>query len=272
MTPSRIASRRAMTLIEMLVVMAIISSLVGIVVPMAARLREAAQRASCVANLRQLTAGTLAYIGDERGRLPEGGVYNELSGGQWYTGGFKALQTYLMGVEQVNSAQSYRVTRCPSLKSGKLYNFWPGQPKDRPARMDRVQDCARRWGIPGGQLALWADPCALLASGGISGDFTTGCAHKGYRTGATSGIPAGGNCTFADGSARWLPYKGNVTIDEPAWVLNGGSIGGHIAIPNCMVWIRLDNLGNLAPASPSPPNRWDNLIVGRRNLTYESHF
>src|SRR5881398_2775644 len=58
------------TLIELLVVIAIIAILAAILFPVFAQAREAARKASCASNLRQLGLGMSMYIQDYDERFP----------------------------------------------------------------------------------------------------------------------------------------------------------------------------------------------------------
>lgn len=63
---------RAFTLIEVLVVVAIIALLVAILMPSLSGARDAAQRAQCLSNLQQLGRGFHAYAAGEKGALCSG--------------------------------------------------------------------------------------------------------------------------------------------------------------------------------------------------------
>src|SRR5689334_8544067 len=63
-------SRRGFTLIELLVVVAVITILAGILFPVFAQARDAAKRANCISNLRQIALAHQMYVQDNDETLP----------------------------------------------------------------------------------------------------------------------------------------------------------------------------------------------------------
>ncbi|GAB4108014.1 MAG: hypothetical protein Kow00105_13420 [Phycisphaeraceae bacterium] len=66
-----VTTHQAFSIIELMVVVAILSLLMGLLLPALAKARESARSANCLANLKQITNGFHLLADDNDGRLPD---------------------------------------------------------------------------------------------------------------------------------------------------------------------------------------------------------
>ncbi len=100
--------RKGFTLIELLVVIAIIAILAAILFPVFAQAREAARKASCLNNVKQMGSAIIMYAQDYDGTFPQAYYYNnDSNSGGGYSQWSGTVQPYV---------KNWQMFVCPSDK------------------------------------------------------------------------------------------------------------------------------------------------------------
>jgi len=124
-------TRRAFTLVELLVVIGIIAVLIGVLLPVLGRAREQANQAACMSNLRQVTLAFIMYANDNKAALPASSRGSDIFAHDWiqYRPGDdidkSAIAKYLSKISDSGQANgnsgtypnktiNLKVLRCPS--------------------------------------------------------------------------------------------------------------------------------------------------------------
>ncbi len=187
----------AFTLVELLVVVAIIAILAAILFPVFARARENARRSSCQSNLKQMGIGLLQYTQDYDERFPMGLSTDGLGS---FSTTFDHIQPYL---------KSRQIGICPS--DGDAPDVALGLPGTTPISYTANQKLTTAPGFgdaPSPSLAQIGQSARLPAlwdainasANPMAPDVKVNRRHF-----------DGANCLFADGHVKWAK------VSPPLW-------------------------------------------------------
>jgi prepilin-type N-terminal cleavage/methylation domain-containing protein/prepilin-type processing-associated H-X9-DG protein len=228
--------RKAFTLIELLIVIAIIALLAAILFPVFARARESARRASCLSNLKQIGLGIMQYTQDYDDRLPQA-LYDSLdtySGTEitpaksfYTTTGSYGKNRYLTWMDFVYPyVKSTQIFVCPSA-SVDTSTTPVRKPTDTPSYgyNNAFGGKFNYYGSYGG--TTYGAPTGSIALSSIARAAETIMVLDYYDPGAITATPyshmnwvrnadqkvknrviphlEGGNVAYADGHVKWVP-------------------------------------------------------------------
>lgn len=241
---------QAFTLVELLVVIGIIAVLIGILLPALAHAREAANRAACLSNQRQLYQALSIYANQSKDQIPIGYIGDEF---QWnytanYANSTRAFVTQFGLLRDVKLLNNPATFFCPS-ESDPQWQFntelnpWPF------VTLPGAQVHHTRLGFGSRPVASWAqdgswpDPMPRLSklkNRAILADLLIGPTYVKARH------KTGVNACYADGSAHWVNLK-DFTNPEWAKILyddfgpeHDDALLNEKAAPPTGVWIELD--------------------------------
>lgn len=201
--------RRAFTLVELLVTIAIIALVLSLVLVSLSKMQHAAKNAQCLSNQRQLNVGFINYYGDHSGRFM--GVDTGLTAWDWVQG-----QTNLNG-------QGYETEN--ALKKGRMWPYVGNfeiyrSPFDPFSPFQRLRTYSFNAFISTGEGPGWGGPpnWQVNTMGKIplpSETIVTSTEydHRGYNINGF-GIDITGNSIWIDKIAAWNPGHWNFTYAD----------------------------------------------------------
>jgi prepilin-type N-terminal cleavage/methylation domain-containing protein len=226
------SARKAFTLVEMLVVIAIIAILISLVIPAMSRARETARQLACAANVKTWALVMTAYATDNKGRYPSrASEILQIPGNTWE----KQTNPYIdSGLPITN--KPHKLFFCPEgIIPGAMQEQWSnlqgrameygifggmapplGAAAPRsPLTTDDAYDTFNRPKVLLSDVNRWTNILTSLSSG--SPIHTTHANSNlpirqfpsalipGFFY--NSGIPRGLNVAYVDGSAKWIRWE-----------------------------------------------------------------
>jgi prepilin-type N-terminal cleavage/methylation domain-containing protein len=284
--------RRAFSVIELLVVMAILGTLVAILLPSVQKAREAANRANCMSNLRQLGVAAHNYhnvfgqfppgwLGD----VPEVQVPDKTAWFSTPNQGVGQLPLLLLFLEQ---EQLYRSLPTSPTSTGEYFNFdttrggagaavdtWTGRgarvspPWPAPMGNDAFPPESYRYaGLAIKVLRCPADPAVDIASGFSTGVPNFGAvqltSHLWNDVHDFAGNPT--TCVAAQIHARGLDEDGAVLYGPPTDAGPKTAVTGWPLQPTNYVGVA----GACGKGTSTYWNRWQGVFTSRSTTSIQS--
>ncbi len=242
--PFRPASR-AFSLVELLVVIAVVAVLMGMLLPSLARARETSRQIACASNVKSWALVLTSYAADNKGKYPfRNSAILQVPGSNWE----KQTNPYIDNGYPVTS-KPHRMYFCPegiipaatqeqwsnisgrAMEYGILAGMVGQLGSSSPRSPISVEDTYDQFNRPKVLLAdvnRWSTPVTTpsIGTGLHTTHADTNLPINQYPSGAIpgfiyfAGIPRGVNVAYVDGSARWNRWD---RMDFTKWTYSVGN-------------------------------------------------
>jgi prepilin-type N-terminal cleavage/methylation domain-containing protein/prepilin-type processing-associated H-X9-DG protein len=213
--------KRGFTLVEVLVVIAIVLLLVAMVLPVARSVRAAAKRAVCASNMRQLYTGFALYAHDNRSSIP----YVDASANPvGMRGGQVDWIGYWVGVKDMPKGgtlwpymNEVKVYKCPEDTGWRGdWHIWTPKPGVHSYSVPVPRECKLLNTAETIKALLVDESQATINDGGFTTTWDSlSSRHRLSGWAKQTRAGAGGNILFCDGRVQFYLSSGIVVAEDP---------------------------------------------------------
>ena len=146
---SRLSRRAAFTLLEILVVMALLATLAAMLFPVFAQVRAKTRETTCLSNLRQIGVGMGLYAQDYDGLYPYGAEVLDKNTNHWAIYSDHADEVKAMPYLHdtlMPYLKSKEIWRCPADTGFTQLEEWPDPTLGEPIKLDAQPSCFEAFG------------------------------------------------------------------------------------------------------------------------------
>lgn len=228
------APRRAFTLIEILVVIAIIGILSAILFPVFSRARENGRKTVCLSNMRQLGLAFQQYAQDSRGKYPLSGNFQAWAPGyaHWVTG-TAGTEPANYSLADIASPFDYYPDRSSQVEKGALFPYvkntsvyvCPSNKDGLKKHLSYSMNCAVS-GLNTSKITSPGDIVLLIDEQFTTDGFFWAANDIGSTDKLTTVHNGGGNLLFADGHVKFFTFDSLILDKSTEGLANKSRLTG----------------------------------------------